>query len=455
MQTCSRCGNKIRDKAKYCDNCNSYLKLNNLEIQFNPKKYEKIRLLEKAIKEASNLIEEDIYGNLSAKTQIQIIYDTIYSYLVETTNLLKVLKKYGLNEKYFFYHSLELINRVSKYPDGIISNEFLFEINQIFSDLKNKNNNVGKYLFYTNIKSREYIENTLLEILEYFNFKVFSYDDFKFPQEFPEDFRTKFRSKYLILEYNSAENHISNKEEKALNQLYLLFGYLTFIHRFGRLNRKWHVNRFTLNHQISDLNASAMIELDKNNNFIDIHESLDILTTKIKIEKSDLIKFTNIHFKTNLYESIKNDVKNELVLHNIEEYLRLYYIASTKSDLENSFIKFWTLAEKILKATFGQMNDESMVRYMKKILKYFGFANYIQDRIPFLRIKRNRLVHEIKDEITINDRNIIKLVVDYLILFLLNWSGEVNNNEEYKFILDNFNKTDLNRRIELLSILNE
>ena len=133
----------------------------------------------------------------------------------------------------------------------------------------------------------------------------------------------------------------------------------------------------------------------------------------------------------------------------------MYYIASTKSDLENSFIKFWTLAEKILKATFGQMNDESMVRYMKKILKYFGFANYIQDRIHFLRIKRNRLVHEIKDEITINDRNIIKLVVDYLILFLLNWSGEVNNNEEYKFILDNFNKTDLNRRIELLSILNE
>ena len=123
--------------------------------------------------------------------------------------------------------------------------------------------------------------------------------------------------------------------------------------------------------------------------------------------------------------------------------------------MENSFIKFWTLAEKILKATFGQMNDESMVRYMKKILKYFGFANYIQDRIHFLRIKRNRLVHEIKDEITINDRNIIKLVVDYLILFLLNWSGEVNNNEEYKFILDNFNKTDLNRRIELLSILNE
>ena len=50
MQTCSYCGNKIRDKAKYCDNCNAYLKLNNLEIQFYPKKYEKIRSLEKAIK---------------------------------------------------------------------------------------------------------------------------------------------------------------------------------------------------------------------------------------------------------------------------------------------------------------------------------------------------------------------------------------------------------------------
>lgn len=312
---------------------------------------------------------------------------------------------------------------------------------------------MGKYLFYTNIKNREYIENTLLEILEYFNFKIFSYDDFRFPQEFPENFKTKFRSKYLILEYNSTENHISNKEEKALNQLYLLFGYLTYIHRFGRLRENWHVNRFTLNHQISDLNVSSMLELDKNNNFINMHESLDILRTEIKLEKSDLIKFTNIRFNTNLYETIRNNVKNNVLLENIEEYLRLYYIASSKSDLENSFIKFWTLAEKILKATFGPMNDESMIRYMKKILKNFGFANYIQDRIPFLRIKRNDLVHEIKDEITINDRNIIKLIVDYLILFLIDWCGEVNNNEEYKFILDNLNKTDLKRMIELLSIV--
>lgn len=455
MQTCSHCGNKIRNKAKYCDNCNAYLKLNNLEIQFYPKKYEKIRLLEKAIKEASDLIEEDNLGNLCAKTQIQFIYDTMYSYLVETTNLLKVLKKYGLNEKYFVYPSLETIYRVSKYPKGIISNEFLFEINQIFLELKNKNSNKRKYLFYTNIKNRKFIETTLLEVLNYFDFKVFSYNDFNFPQDFPENLKTKFRSEYLILEFNSVENHVTNQEEKALNQLYLLFGYLTYIHRFARLNEKWHVNRFTLNHQISDLNVSSMIELDKNNNFIDMRESIDILRTEKKLEKSDLIKFTNIRFNTNLYETFKNDVKNDAVLHNIEEYLRLYYIVSTKSDLENSFIKFWTLAEKILKATFGPMNDESMIRYMKKILKHFGFANYIQDRIPFLRIKRNNLVHEIKDEITINDRNIIKLVVDYLILFLIDWSGEVNNNEEYKFILDNFNKTDLDRRIELLKILNK
>lgn len=455
MQTCSYCGNKIRDKAKYCDNCNAYLKLNNLEIQYDPKKYKKIKLLEKAIKQASDLIEEDSSGNLSAKTQIQFIYDTIYSYLIETTNLLKVLKKYGLNEKYFAYHSLETINKVSKYPKGIMSNEFLFEINQIFLKLKNQNKIAGKYLFYTNIKNRKFIEITLLEVLDYFDFKVFSYDEFNFPQDFPEKFKTKFKSKYLILEYDLVENHVTNKEEKALNQLYLLFGYLTYIHRFGRLNEKWHVNIFTLNHQISDLNVSSMIELDKDNNFLDMRETFDILRTEIKLEKSDLIKFTNIRFKTDLYETIKNDVKNDDLLEDIKEYLRLYYIASTKSDLENSFIKFWTLSEKILKATFGPMNDDSMERYMKKILKYFGFASYIQDRIPFLRIKRNRLVHEIKDEITINDRNIIKLIVDYLILFLIDWCGEVNNNEEYKFILDNFNKTDLNRRVELLNILNE
>lgn len=455
MQTCSRCGNKIRNKAKYCDNCNYYLKLNKLEIQFYPKKYEKIRLLENAIKEASNLIEKDSGGNLKARPQIRFIYDTIYSYLIETTNLLKVLKKYGLNEKNFIFIPLEIINKVCKYSKGTLSNEFLFEINQILIELKNKNKICGKYLFFTNIRITKSREATLLEILEYFDFKVFSYNDFKFPPDFPEKLKAKFRLKFLILEYNFMDNHITNKEEKAINQLNLLFGYLTFIHRFGRLNEKWHVNRFTLNHQISDLNVSSMIELDENNNFINLHESFDILRTKIKLEKSDLIKFSNLRFNTNLYETIKNDVKNKGLLQNIEEYLCLYYIASNKSDLENSFLKFWTLAEKIIKRTFGKMNDEGMVKYMKRILKYFGFENYIQDRIPFLRAKRNNLVHEIKDEITINDRNIIKLVVDYLILFLMNWSCEVNNNEEYKFVLDNFDKSDINRKIELLRILNE
>ena len=422
MQTCSRCGNKIRNKAKYCDNCNYYLKLNKLEIQFYPKKYEKIRLLENAIKEASNLIEKDSGGNLKARPQIRFIYDTIYSYLIETTNLLKVLKKYGLNEKNFIFIPLEIINKVCKYSKGTLSNEFLFEINQILIELKNKNKICGKYLFFTNIRITKSREATLLEILEYFDFKVFSYNDFKFPPDFPEKLKAKFRLKFLILEYNFMDNHITNKEEKAINQLNYV---------------------------------SSMIGLDENNNFINLHESFDILRTKIKLEKSDLIKFSNLRFNTNLYETIKNDVKNKGLLQNIEEYLCLYYIASNKSDLENSFLKFWTLAEKIIKRTFGKMNDEGMVKYMKRILKYFGFENYIQDRIPFLRAKRNNLVHEIKDEITINDRNIIKLVVDYLILFLMNWSCEVNNNEEYKFVLDNFDKSDINRKIELLRILNE
>ena len=50
------------------------------------------------------------------------------------------------------------------------------------------------------------------------------------------------------------------------------------------------------------------------------------------------------------------------------------------------------------------------------VCKYYEF---LVNRIDFIKIKRNKLVHENKSEITITDRNMIKLVSDYLVFFLI------------------------------------
>ena len=120
--------------------------------------------------------------------------------------------------------------------------------------------------------------------------------------------------------------------------------------------------------------------------------------------------------------------------------------------MNQSAIKFWTLSEKIIKDIGNEMPDKNLRKYMQKILKLYKYPKYIQNRIPHIQDKRNKFIHENIMDFNQNDRNIIKLVADNLIMFVMELNEVVTNMQEYKIILDYFNQ-DNKRIIKLLKYI--
>ena len=98
------------------------------------------------------------------------------------------------------------------------------------------------------------------------------------------------------------------------------------------------------------------------------------------------------------------------------------------------------------------MPDKNLRKYMQKILKLYKYPKYIQNRIPHIQDKRNKFIHENIMDFNQNDRNIIKLVADNLIMFVMELNEIVTNMQEYKIILDYFNQ-DNKRIIKLLKYI--
>ena len=160
--------------------------------------------------------------------------------------------------------------------------------------------------------------------------------------------------------------------------------------------------------------------------------------------------------KLNNFESIdlrRRDKQNILI--KLKYYFSLYYIASSEQGLENSFMKFWALSEKIIKDIAGKIPDEKVVEFMEKIWELKKCPLYMGQRIKLIRIKRNKLVHESKHgEIIQIDRNIVKIISEKLINFILEYIGAVNNIREYSIILQYSNMENKERFFELINSIN-
>lgn len=127
------------------------------------------------------------------------------------------------------------------------------------------------------------------------------------------------------------------------------------------------------------------------------------------------------------------ELKNNRLYSQIKEYFCLYYVSSLENIIENSFLRFWSLSERIIKDIHGSSADKELVEYMERVLIIDHYPKGIIKRINFLRIKRNELVHEnIDGKITQSDQAIVKLISEMLILFLIHNSDKVNNLEDYK-----------------------
>ena len=241
-------------------------------------------------------------------------------------------------------------------------------------------------------------------------------------------------------------------EKEAIDQVYQFFGYLTFLHISRKNFDMWTVNSLSLKYNLSDLKISSIIELNEDNTFIDESGSYRILKNAENYKKSKLISFTNTLLVYDFYK-ILMESENKQIIYQINDYLMLYYKASIDEDLDISFLKFWTLCERIIK-NGNDKSDAEVINYMRKILKLYNQPKSYQERIYYIKEKRNLLIHENISEITQDDRNVIKSVCDLLFLFLIEFEKYVKNINEYEIFLNYFNQ-DNERLIEILNLIND
>lgn len=198
----------------------------------------------------------------------------------------------------------------------------------------------------------------------------------------------------------------------------------------------------SLINQVSDFECNALIVTDDNNEILRIGVQSEIITNSKKISKSKINKIKSAELIKDF--NFKGKMK---ISRNIKDYFHLYYLAAFESSLENSFLKFWSLSEKIIKDMYDDVKDGKLKGVMRTILKANRYPKYIIGRIDFLYIKRNAFVHENKHgEITPYDQSLIKAVSERLIDFLICLLDDVEYMKDYSVILDYVNKSDDEKR---------
>lgn len=449
MQSCENCGNEnLPEDSKYCNHCGVFLKLAKKPIQFKENKSFQLKSLKKILIEGSKIIDEDEDGHLSTSKDIEYYQNLVWSYLKETTNFENEMSG-EITEKEFIKDIFRILNNVKYQNDEDILNEFLVEINKIFLSSKATNNFKIKFVFYTNIELRDSIKDKFNEMLQLFNLKIFNLNNLSFENE---KFKKVFKTDYVVLEYTAKGKNFYVMEKEAINQVYQFFGYLTFLHISRKNFDMWTVNSLSLKYNLSDLKISSIIELNEDNTFIDESGSYRILKNAENYKKSKLISFTNTLLVYDFYK-ILMESENKQIIYQINDYLMLYYKASIDEDLDISFLKFWTLCERIIK-NGNDKSDAEVINYMRKILKLYNQPKSYQERIYYIKEKRNLLIHENISEITQDDRNVIKSVCDLLFLFLIEFEKYVKNINEYEIFLNYFNQ-DNERLIEILNLIND
>lgn len=448
MQKCENCGNEsLSDESNFCDKCGSYIKLSNKEIQFKKEKYNSIKLLEKTLIEGVKLINKDIKETATRTFDILLYRDLIISYLMETTNIKDKLQY--MSEDNFFNQLLTLLKKLN-YSDENILNEFLTEINEIYENTKHDPKSEIKFIFYTNIKLRDSQKDKFQELLDFFDLKIFNYSNYNFQRE-NSDIEI-FNSEFLLLSYITKGKDYTFMYNQAMKKINIFFGYLTYLANSFKTLERYNVNQFTLKHNIADLYITSVVELDLSNSFIDYEFSHGVIGASKKLKKSKLPEFNNNFLLYDFYKCLV-DSNNKFIVKKIFEYFSFYYLATLEEDLNLSAIKFWTLSEKIIKDIGNEMPDKNLRKYMQKILKLYKYPKYIQNRILHIQDKRNKFIHENIMDFNQNDRNIIKLVADNLIMFVIELNEIVTNMQEYKIILDYFNQDNNKRTIELLKYI--
>ena len=449
MKTCANCANEIRNKAIYCDICGNFLGIDNkIDVVYkeNPKKEE----LKKILWYSVSLLNDD--GTFSGSSDMLFNISIISDYLRSLTNIEQILNNNNLTFNTISRNYIPILIRIKDVPEEYFLDYFLFELNNTIE--KNNSKLTKKFIFYTNIDSK-FIDNEEFKIiLDFFNLRIFDFDDFRFTIK-QERVKKKFDSEYVMLESKITGNNFHIMEDEAINHIYSLYGFITFLHVFNVKSEKFFANVFNSNFQVSDLDISARIILNEDNSFhiTDKHNLTNIRYSK-ELDKSKLMKFNNMPI---LPESIEvlADIKRKKVLSELKNIFMLYYLANNEENLSNSFIKFWSLNERVFKKIYNNQKDEILINNIGKLLRFYSNNKFFKYKLNMIRQKRNKLVHENNSEITQEDRNFVKHISDLLIYFLMEFDNKIKSFPDYGLILDNYREGNIAHKLDLIKYASE
>lgn len=433
MSKCSKCGTSINNEdAKFCDNCGEFLLLTGKEIKF------KHNISNKRLNEFKKVLIESVDTIYDSHVDSMWYNETIISYLIELTTISSVFKREEIN----FIYINDILSLLKRRCDKeLIVYEFLVKVNEFYEDKKSHEKKLFNVIVYTNVDTGLKKYDKFNELLEFFDLEIFDFNDYVF-KENQDMYKNNFNSGFLMLKFSKKTRDSDLIKSQALMEVYSLFGYLTYLNKFNNTTDKYHINELSMINQVSDFECNALIVANEENEILQIDLQNEIITNSKNIFKSKINGIKSI-------ELIKNfNVEGKMkISRNIKDYFHLYYLAAFESSLENSFLKFWSLSEKMIKDMYGDVKDSKLKGVMKTILKGNKYPKYIRIRIDFLYIKRNDFVHENKHgEITHYDQSLIKAISERLIDFLIYFLEDVENMKDYSVILEHINKNDDEKR---------
>lgn len=441
MQKCSNCGSNIRNKGIYCDQCGIHLKLLNEEIKFKSSKVDSINNLKKIILNALKHLDNHYID-------FEYYTESISAYLLECTNINVILKNTGISIRTIDFHHI-LLN-IHAEDNELILDNFLYELNLEYKSKKKIERRELNIIAYTNIDSKLKENKIFTDILSLFNLEIFEFSDFNFNdgEDLTIEEQNYFNHNFLMFKFNSYERDYDVLKEKALNEVHAFFGYLTYSINLKKVIYKHSNNDLVLNHRLIDLKCTVLLIVESKNKIVMPKLFSEVVNGTKFVPKSnikDLRKVPLIDFE-------RKDKSN--IPQKIKEYFSMYFLASSEAVLENSFINFYSLSERIIKDFANKIPDEKLISYMNKIWKINNFPDYMGQRINLIRIKRNQFVHEnVRDEITTFDRNIMKIISESLICFLIDYLEIVNNIYEYKILLE-YSNQDTTQKERLIDLIN-
>lgn len=367
-------------------------------------------------------------------------YETIWDLMNQKSNIKEMFVKATLSKQIYLINISSILRKIQNNDESDILDNFLVELNKMYLEYNAMDKEQINIIIYTNIPIKLKSNDNLIETLKYFNLEIFEFLSYNFENELDlnDEIRYKFNcSKFLMLKYAADARDYEFVKSEALNAIYSFFGYITYIHRFNYDTEKWHINEITLDHKITDLQINALIGTNSRYEIFEIGRQYDIMSTSIKMDKSKKIDFNNhMPHECDLLKNVI-ELNNKELYDKIKDYFCLYYISALENTIENSFRKFWSLSERIIKDIHGGMKDEKLVNYMEKLLKMCRYPDKIIQRVKFIKTKRNNLVHEnIHGEITQSDQAIVKIIAENLILFLICYFNEVTDIGDYKSFYD-------------------